>query len=53
MSKIKTFTAKEVSNNPGVIFRECYKNEKVKINHNNFPDVIFEMIIRPRRQEDE
>jgi hypothetical protein len=45
----KTFTAEEFSNKPQQIYREADKGNAVTINHSRYPDVVFEVIARPRR----
>ena len=46
--KSKTITAKEM-NRSGKGFRDAFLGNTVKINHNHFPDGIFELTYRPRR----
>ena len=45
----KSYTAEEFSNKPQQVYREADKGSTVTINHSRYPDVIFEMIARPRR----
>ena len=48
MSEIKTFTAKEMHNNPAKVFREADKKGKAIINHDHYKDIIFMLISRER-----
>ena len=49
MSK-KTVTAKEFHNSPGKVYRAADLGKKVIINNANYPDKIFELISRERRE---
>jgi len=51
VSKTKTFSAKQMHNSPRQVFREADKTGKVKINHDHYPDKVFELIARDRAIE--
>jgi len=51
VSNIKTFTAKEMHNSPRQVFREADKNGQAIINHDHYPDKIFVLTARDRRNE--
>lgn len=41
-------TAKEMHNSPAQAYREADKGEKVVINHDRYPDKVFELTARER-----
>lgn len=42
-------TAKEMHNSPAKAYREAYKEGRVTINHDRYPDKVFELIARERK----
>jgi len=47
---VKTFTAKEMHNAPGDVFREVDRHGTAQINHANYPDKIFVITGRERNR---
>jgi hypothetical protein len=45
---MSTYTAEEFNKKPQEAYRQADKGEPVKINHNRYPDVIFELSARER-----
>jgi hypothetical protein len=41
-------TARDMHHAPGNAYREAYKGDKVTINHDRYPDVVFELVSRKR-----
>lgn len=41
-------TAKEMHHAPAKAYREAYKDGKVTINHDRYPDKVFELTARDR-----
>ncbi len=46
-------TAKEMHHAPAKAYREAYKEGKVTINHDRYPDKVFELTARDRRSAEE
>lgn len=51
MPDIKKFTAKEMHNAPGPVFRAADKDGKVIINHDHYKDIVFEITTRERGEK--
>ena len=45
---MSTYTAEEFNKKPQEAYRQADKGEPVKINHNRYPNVIFELKARER-----
>ena len=50
---MSTYTAEEFNKKPQEAYRQADKGEPVKINHNRYPDVIFELKARERGIDNE
>ncbi len=47
--KPRTFTAKDVHDHPGDLYREVDRKGQALINHDRYPDRIFVVTSRPRK----
>jgi len=47
---VKTFTAKEMHNAPGDVFREVDRNGYAQINHAHYPDKMFIVTAREKNR---
>jgi len=50
---MKTFTAEEFNKSPGIVYRIADKEGVVKINHGWYPDMIFTLVAKDRREQRE
>lgn len=48
---MKTFTAFEFARRSRPVYAAANEDGKVVVNHNEYPDVVFEIVARPRHQK--